>query len=244
MTTASPGAEPLTDALRAGTLWITTALTVHEGRAAREHTVHDTAGTPLLTAHTTTWSREITVRHPNDPGGVVLVIRRRRAFPLTGLADVIDATRPRELGTLHRDGRVRDATGIVVGRFTDARSLRRRTAEGLIEGLGTAIVGGDDSGPVGTNAYVYTSGSEVVGHLVREKLPFTLPEPSQASTPWSRLGRFIPRLGRFAPQRWRERVADRMRPSGWRLERTMPAPDEDPRLSVAGAIFTVELNRW
>ncbi|HEX7122483.1 MAG TPA: hypothetical protein VF178_08965, partial [Gemmatimonadaceae bacterium] len=129
------------------------------------------------------------------------------------------------------------ATGSLVGRFTDARSLRRRTAESLVEGIGTAIVGGDYSGPTGTNAYVYTSGAEVVGHLVRDKLPFTLPETGSADSPLARLGRVV-------PKRLRESVAERMRPSGWRLERTKPSTDEDPRLTVAGAILTVELNRW
>jgi hypothetical protein len=81
-----------------------------------------------------------------------------------------------------------------------------------------------------------TIDSRVIGALARAPLPFD----TRAAPALPRLGA----LGRRLPVRMRTALANRLKPTGWRLERVAIPPHEDPRLSVAAAIFTVELSNW
>lgn len=229
----------LDDVFRATTLWITSTRAVtQDGRACRDVAVHDAEGTPLLAAQALPWSREIVLHAPGRPDDVVMVIERRRSFTLTGDVDVFEGATRRSLGVLHRSGRVHDATGAMLGQFVDARSLKRRATESLVEGIGAAIVGGDTVGATSATAFVYRLEERVIGELVHAPLPFTVgPRPDESTAPnvWTRLARFV-------PSHVRDGIAARMHPRGWQFTRRDVPLREDPRPSLAGAILMVEQN--
>lgn len=238
MTRSLERPAPDASALQASTLWITVERAQHDGRACRDHTVRDASGTPLLVARAFPWDRRIVVRHAHHPDAVLLILRRRVSFPLTGKIDVLDASGHGRLGVVQRNGAVRDAHGAIVGRFADARSGRRRTAEALVEGLGNAIVGGDGTVPGGSSAsaYMYLRDGRVVGRLTRGALPFDVGSDAPPSPVAAGIGRILPR-------RLRDALLKRQG-SGWRFERDVVPPGDDPRLAVGGALFRVELSHW
>jgi hypothetical protein len=224
--------------LRDATLWLTTVRAVDGGRACRDLTVYDSAGTALLTARAFPWDRDIVVRSASGSDGAFLTLRRRVSFPLTGKVDAIDALTGGRIGVLNRSGRVRDANGSILGRFVDARTLRRRAAMGLVEAVGTALVGGDGSATAASSpaGFTYTDGRQVIGALSRAPLPFD----TRAAAAPTRLASLV----RLLPMRVRDALAQRLKPKGWRFERATIPPHEDPRLAVAAAILTVELSHW
>lgn len=209
---------------------------VDEGRACRDLTVYDATGRPLLVARAFIWGRDIVVREGGESAAPLLVLRRRRLFPLTGKVDVLEAPSGRRLGLLHRRGRVWDANGTLVGRFADARTFRRMAAESVVEGIGTAIVGGDATSGRSPDGYTYTQRDRVAGGLARAPLPFDV---VRASSP----APLIARIARFLPSKFGAALEGR-RTHGWRFDRSAVRADEDPRLSVAAALFTVELSQW
>jgi hypothetical protein len=222
--------------LRSSPLWITSVRAASDGKACRDLTVYDPTGTPLMVARAFNWGRDIVVRELGDAGAPILVLRRRRSFPLTGKVDVLDASSGQRVGLLHRNGAAWDARGTFVGRFADARSMRRMAAESLVEGVGTAIVGGDAGAGSSPSAYTYTLGNRVIGGLIRAPLPF-------ATEPASSPPAIVATVARILPRRMREAVE--ARPTrGWRLDRGALPSDEDPRLSVAAALLRVELSQW
>lgn len=222
--------------LASSPLWLTSMRAVSEGQACRDLTVYDAMGTPLLVARAFTWGRDIVVRDGGQSGAPQLLVRRRRSFPLTGKVDVLDTASERCVGLMHRNGRVWDPNGALVGRFADARSLRRRTAESVVEAVGTVIVGGDASAGSSPSGYTYTLGNRVMGGLVRAPLPFEV-EPASSPSP------IAAKVARFLPSKLGAALQGR-RSHGWRFDRAAVAEGEDPRLSVAAAVFMVELSHW
>lgn len=217
------------------TLWITSRRATVEGRACRLLATYAEDGAPLLEAIAFPWRREIVVRSLVTKGDAVLLMRRRRSFPLTGKVDVEDGDAQR-LGIVTRAGRVLRADGTLVGRFSDSRSLRRRAAESAAEAVGNALIGADSvGGPSAADSFVFSLDGHPIGSLVRAPLPFSIPE----SDAHPRAG-----LGRLLPQRWHGALARRAEPRGWRFAR-MPLPAHaDPRLLVGAALFTIELSHW
>ena len=192
----------------------------------------DEQGVVVMSARAFTWSRTI---HLTDPVGTAsFEIERSRLFPLTGRARVRAVPSSVPLGTVSRNGTFRDAGGEIRGQFVDARSLRKRVHEGLIQGAMEALVSGEgDSVPSGPDSFVLQIGRAIGGTLRYGVVPFPAENEGATSAP---LHRFVPRvLRRF----WQSVNA----PRGWKLERTDSGAD-DPRLQLAAAIFAAELSRW
>lgn len=217
------------------TLWIASRRATSEGRACRLITTFAEDGAPLLEALTYPWRREIVARAVDHESRPILVMRRRRSFPFTGKVDIEDAGAARRLGIVTRAGRVLEADGRVVGRFTDTRSFRRRAVHGLAEGLGNALLGLDSVGtPATTDSFILRLEGRTLGSLVRSPLPFDLSDGSASSQSV---------IGRLVPERWRAVLSRRFAPRGWRFVRAN-AGDTEPLLLVGAAVFTVELTHW
>ena len=186
-----------------------------------------------MSARAFTWSRTIQVTDP--VGHASFEIERGRLFPLTGRARVREVPSGVPLGTVSRNGTFRDAGGEIRGQFVDARSLRKRAQEGLIQGAMDALVRGDgDSVASGPDSFVLQVGRAIGGTLRYGVVPF--PAEHEGATSAPRQLRFVPPvLRRF----WQSVNA----PRGWKLERTHLGAD-DPRLQLAAAIFAAELSRW
>lgn len=229
-------------ALQASTLWITVQRAADAGRACRDHTVRDASGVPLLEARAFPWDRRIVVRHAGRPDDMLMILRRRVSFPFTGKVDVLDAAGQARIGVVQRNGGVRDARGAIVGRFVDARSGKRRTAEALVEGLGNALVGGDAAVAGGSSAsgYRFLRDGRIIGDLARRPVTFDLEREAAASPLLSGIARVLPSRLR---EKWR-RTSSTRRESGWCFERSAVPADEDSRLAIAGALFMVELSYW
>lgn len=225
--------EPLTGTL----LWLTMKRTSADGRACRDYVLYDTAEKPLLAARAFIWRRDIAVLSVDEPARPVLLLRRRRSFPLTGKVDVYDAPGRRRLGVVSRSGRFVDAEGREVGRFRDARSMRWRALEGIVASMVEAMLDGSDSMVSGPSGYVFTLGGRAAGTLSQTRLPF---ETEPVREPGVAAGVFQ----RLMPARARRLLPDRGRPRGWKLERAAPELQCDPRLYVAAALFAVELSYW
>jgi len=226
----------MTDRLADPTLWITSARTTSDGRACRLMTMFAEDGSPLVEALAFPWKREIIVHATESVRQALIVIRRRHSFPLTGKVD-IEADGGRRLGIVTRAGRVLDATGRLVGRFSDTRSLRQRSAESLFEGLANAVVGLESvgAGSAGADSFVFSLGGQALASLVRAPFPFARPgEDVRAQTG----------LGRLLPHRWRSALARRFEPRGWKFARQNMPGDSDPKLVAGAALFTVELSHW
>ena len=234
------GAEPsaISTSLSERTLWLTVERTQDKGRACRDHTVHDASGKPLLVARAFPWQREIVVRRADDPDDILLILRRAISFPFTGRIDVIDAASGGKLGTLNRNGRVRDEAGGLIGRFADDRSLKRRTAEAVVDAVGTAIVGGDGSvsGASRPDGYTFARDGCIAGRLTRATPPFDVGSRSPPSGLIAWLSRVLP--SRFGGARLERR------PRAWKFERDVIPEADDPPLTVAAALFAVELSHW
>lgn len=164
----------------------------------------------------------------------MLVMRRRRSFPFTGRVDIEGGSAGRRLGGVTRAGRVLDADGRTVGRFTDTRSFKRRTAESLTEGLGNALLGFDSVGaPAAADSFVLELAGCTLGSLVRAPLPFDLGD---------REGPHRSRIAQLMPEGWRSALSRRFAPRGWRFARR--PSDTEPLLLLGAALFTVELTHW
>ena len=225
----------MTVCLEDPTLWITSRRATSEGRACRVLATFAEDGAPLLEAIAFPWRREIVVRSSDTRGEALLILRRRRSFPVTGKVDVEDGDAHR-LGIVTRAGRVLRADGTLAGRFSDSRSLRRRTAESAAEAVGNALIGVDSVGrPRAADSFVFSLDGHHIGSLVRAPLPFSIPE-SEAHL---RAG-----IARLLPERWHIALARRAEPRGWRFARMMLPAHADPRLLVGAALFTIELSHW
>lgn len=217
------------------TLWITSRRATSAGRACRLLATFAEDGAPLLEALAFPWRRDIVVRSLEPGGQTLLVMRRRRSFPLTGKVDVEDGDAHR-LGIVTRAGRVLNADGRLIGRFSDSRSLKRRAAESAAEAVGNALIGVDSvGGPSAADSFVFNLEGQPIGSLVRAPLPFSLPD-----------GETDPRTGlaSLLPDRWYSALSRRAEPQGWRFARVRLPADADPRLLVGAALFTIELSQW
>lgn len=216
-------------------LWLATRRTSVHGKACREYHVATADGSLMLTARAFFWRRTLDVRAGD--GSPFMTICRRRAFALTGRADVLEQPSARPLGTVSRNGTFRNAAGRVCGRFRDARSFGERSSESLFHGvLGTIFQSDGGSVVSGSDKFVLEQGDEQRGTLAYTLLPFPYPAPAvMPGRPARVLPRWAPRLFRNA---WHSLNA----PRGWRLERVTAG--EEPRLELAAAIFAAELSRW
>ena len=221
--------------LRAEVLWLAVRKTAVNGRSCREYDVTDERGVIRLSARAYTWSREILVSGEDRSASFAIV--RSRAFPLTGRAAVRLAASSSTLGTVARNGVFRDASGVVRGRFVDARSFRERARESLFQGIMEALLAGDgESVSSGPDGYVLQVGDAVAGTLTYGVLPFTRSAEERAPAPSRLRDRILPRALRGALQSLNA-------PRGWKFVRSHSG-EADPRLQVAAAIFAAELSRW
>jgi hypothetical protein len=218
------------------TLWITSARGTFEKRRCRVLTVLDAEGRPCFQARAFPWDRQIVVRTADAEQRAIVVIQRRRFFVVTGRVDIMEAG-GRRLGVVTRGGDVRNTRGTLVGRFRDARTLTRKTAEAATVTLGNIMMGLDSSGDgvAGTDVFVFSIEGRYLGSLMQMPLPFVTSE----TTPAPRRG-----LERLLSARWLTTLSRRFRPRGWRFTRVYINPGEDARLVLAGALFTVELSHW
>lgn len=212
--------------------WLTVRNASDAGRACRDYAVYDEAGAPVANAHAFPWRREIRVLCASAPAPVV-VLRRRRSFPISGKVDVLDGSGAR-LGVLGRDGRCRDARGHALGRFRDARSVRARTAQSLIAGALDVAVGNDASMISGPTALAWLVDGRAAGSLHRAPLPFE--DPAEAAAPDAPVRRWLPYAIAKRLERGRTRA--------WRFEREPPSSPDDPRLVLAAVLFAIELSHW
>ena len=228
----------MTGSLAAATLWITVRRSTERGRRCRDYAVCDPAGKALLAARAFVWERVINITGA-DSGQLVLVLRRRLAFPLTGRVDVLSSPGREPRGAVYRSGRFADARGRTAGRFRDARSLRARAGEGLLAGLADVLTGAEGSQVSAPNAYVCTIGERPAGTLAHTALPW--PETAMATVEPPAL---IAATRRLLPERARRFVSRLGRPAGWRFQREPPLLAVDPLLAIGAAIFMVELSQW
>jgi hypothetical protein len=215
-------------------LWITRRHADDEGGRGRSYEVRDAAGALLLRARSTVWGREIPLRWPDDVEA--LMLRRRRAFPLTGRVDMLEPG-GRLVGAVYRNGRFADAAGRTLGRFRDARTMRERTGEAVLQGVFEAVIGGDGAQPANARAFVCMSGDGVVGTLASMALPFAQTEPAEPS--------LVARISRrVLPKRAMDTLRAVAAPRGWRLDVAAEMRVHDPLLVTGAALFTVELSYW
>ncbi len=199
--------------------------------------VHDAGSAPHLRAIAFTWRREIVaepVRGERDGG---FVISRRRLFPITGRLDLLDAVGGRRLGSLHRSGRVRDATGHDLGKFRDPRTLRDWGGETVFELVG-AIVTGSEGGDPGRMPQdrTWVRGGREQGRLRRTSWPFA---PTAEGPPPDPRG-----LSRFLPRRLARFMRSLGDPPTWRFDWVPLEGPWDRRLPIAAAVWAVELSHW
>lgn len=167
----------------------------------------------------------------------VLLLRRRRLFPITGRVDVLEPERGALLGAVYRSGRFAPARGAPVGRFRDARTLRGRAAEGVLSGFANALIGNDASQLSSPTAFSCTIAEQPAGTLVLSPLPWTpdsRPQPPALAA----------LAGRWLPERARSALKSIAAPTGWRFERAPALLAVDPRVVIGAALFQVELAQW
>lgn len=226
-------------ALDVPALWIVAQPAPAERRRCRDYHVCDAVGTALLSVRAFVWGRDMVARDAVTRAPMLLV-RRRRLFPLTGRVDVLEPAAGRRIGTLHRSGRFVDASGRALGRFRDARSLREKTGESVFQAALEALLDGDGSSsyPSGPEGYVWIGpDGAVAGTLARRMLSFA-PGSDNDHAP-------IPAGLRAAvAARVRGLVRGLTAPRGWLLERAAPPAGADPLLVTGAALFAVELSRW
>jgi hypothetical protein len=209
--------------------WISVRRASADGRACRDYIVSDDRGLELLSARAFNWDRGIIVRREERE---LVRLTRHRSFPFTGKVRVSNA-KGEHIGTIRRNGELRDSTGAELGRFRDARTFRARAREAALVGALDALFGGDGSTSElsGPNGYVLTNGDRVVGELVRAVPPFAA-ESDEAIVPaW--VGRH--RIARRLVERLLRRTA------AWRFDRAEPDDGDAALVAIAGAIFMIEL---
>ena len=224
------------DPLDAQELWFSVERAVENGRACRDYRIRSAEDALLATARAFPWRRPIPVADAS--GQPILTLERRRSFPLTGRVDVRAAASGPPLGIVRRNGRYEDALGRPAGAFRDARSIRGRTHEALFIGLLDTVLGDGGSEVSGPSGYVWLAEGRPAGTLRREPLPFSQPPVTLSGIP--------ARLARVVPERMRRRFRTLVGPTGWKLERLPEAPvvAADPRLTLAAALFAIELSYW
>jgi hypothetical protein len=220
---------------RASVLWITSRRATVDGGRGREYEILTPDGDVLLVGSSSVWGREIVVLEPGTETPV-LRLRRSRGFVFNGRVDVL-AARETRMGSVHRSGRFRNASGLDLGRLRDARKLSSRFGEGVLQAVldGALGLGGSDSQLSGPVAFVCTRDGRPVASLVVKKLPFVREEPV-ASDAARALHRVLPGPVR----RW---LLDRTDGRGWALEPAGAFPEE-PLLFLSAALFAVELSHW
>jgi hypothetical protein len=207
--------------------------------------VRDAAGAVLLEAHAFLRGREMKVTEPGT-GRPILLLRRRRAFLLTGRADLLDPARGKPLGAVWRNGRFTGARGEPVGRFRDARTFRALAAEGVLAAVADALLGGEGSEVSRPTAFVCTVAERPAGTLAVAGLPWPRETGMEAPAPAARaaLAAVATRTRRLLPERARRAVRRLGGPTGWRFERGEQLLACDPLLAVGAALFQVELSHW
>lgn len=219
-------------ALRESVLWVTVARVAGKGRAERDYRVLSVDGEALLEMRTHPWRREMVVTGASTEP--VLVLRRRRSFPLTGKVDVLEGVSRRRIGIVTRSGRFVNGAGARAGWFRDARTLGARTRQALLIGGLEAVFGGDSGGVAsGSEGYVYVAEGEAIGTLARSRPPF--PRAGETAAPVGG------RLRRLLPARMRDWLGGG--PRAWKLERVAADPNE-PLLVIGAALFAIELSHW
>lgn len=214
-------------------VWITSRTSRVEGRRAREYELCSAAGVVALTAVSFLWGRDIVVR--DTAGRDALRLSRRRMFPLTGRVDILLPTGA-PVGAVFRSGRCSDEHARERVRFRDARSLRERASEGLLQAAFDAMMGGegDTLGP-GPSGYVCVVGDRAIGALAVGRVPFP-----EAPEPPSRIRTLT---GKLLPQRVQRTLAAAGARRGWCLQFD-ELPAADPLLIIGAALFMVEISKW
>jgi hypothetical protein len=197
----------------------------------------DAAGQPLARALVPRRGRSIVVETAVPTVVTPVTIAIRRLFPLTGRVDIVDTQTGARLGGTSRLGVVRRADGRVVGRFRDARTTRSFLGEGVFTVILAFFIGGSDS-DAGTSASElrWIVDDRTRGELTRAQWPFG---PEQPPVPRAqRTG-----IARFIPERLSRALRGLADAPTWKLELEAQTSD-DGRLTLAAAIFAVELSRW
>jgi hypothetical protein len=214
--------------------WLTVRRDIRDGKACRVLGVADASGASKFSAVAFPWRREIDVV---DAAGVLAWrIVRRRTFPITGVFDVVVPEGGR-IGTLNRNGKVRDRQGALLGRFRDERSVTNRSSAAAAEGLMNLVAGLEGSSvPVGPSGYVWIVEGSICGALKRAKWPLASAAPALGDDSQS-----------IGPARWlRGLTAALGRPAevpSWCFVRAN-AWGADERLEVAAIVCAVELTYW
>jgi hypothetical protein len=230
-------AEPLA----AQVLWLTVRRTKENGRTARDLHVWCAGGAALLTARAFNWGRDLMVYRPGSaPAAPVpfVLLRRRRLFPLTGVVDILDPAGGDRIGSVRRNGGFRSADGRVTGRFHDVRTSRGRAGEAILAAVvDTVMSGGGGSEVSAARAFTCVVDSQQAGSLTPAVLPFAI-EPTAEPAGAVRM------LQRVLPQWLNVRLTLPRAPRGWKLQWHHAAPACDPRVTLAAALFTLEMHHW
>lgn len=225
----------------AAPLWFVAESGVEQKRRYRDYAVLDVEGRPLLAARTFLMKRDIPVRAAGEPSSPVMLLRRRRSFPVTGKYDLLSPDGSARLGLLSRSGRFRSTDGTVTGRFRDARTLRDHLGESAFELAGQILVGSGDSSAAGSgpDGFVLLCDGQPAGTLVLQRLPFT-----EVPAPPAHRGTVARTLGRWVPGRLKALAEAMTAKRGWKLEVADPDRFPDVRLPIAAALLTAEISRW
>lgn len=219
-------------------LWLRHRSVRENGRRGREWVIHEGDGGIRYTAFARRVPGPIDLFEAADATREVARARPRRGFVFTGRYTVAGPDGER-LGFATRGGRFSTADGRRLGRFRDARSLKRHIGESLAVAVAEGLLGGDGSGDgPGADGFVLELDGLPPGRLTRERLPFMPPDDEPR-----REGAARQLLRKALPQRAGSALLDRHPPRAWRLE----VPDLgaiEPRLLLASALLVLEVALW
>lgn len=219
-------------------LWLRHRSVRRDGRRGREWVIHTADGEVRFTAFARRVPGPIDVFDGADATREVVRARPRRGFALTGRYTVALPDGER-LGVATRGGRFYTADGQRLGRFRDARSLKRHVGESVAIMVVEGMLGGEGSGEGGgADGFAVELEGLPSGRLARARLPFMPPadEPREEGAA-RQLARMV------LPKRAGAKLLDRKPPLAWHLE--VPEPGTIPPLLVlAAALLAIEVALW
>jgi hypothetical protein len=198
-------------------------------------------GRSVLAADVHGIPKDIVIADPAKEHQPLLLLKAKPFFVFNGKYNVLEFSSRRRLGAVKRNGAIFDGHGERVGTVAEGRRLRTRLGQGLLVGVLDAVLadGNSNTAVPRADSFDLIIGSQRAGMFRSTKLPFMIEEDTDAP---SHAIKQI--LRRIIPARLWPALHAPARPSAWQLE-FFPgtAPDLDPRLRLAAALFRIDIER-